>query len=103
MGTTIMASVKPSSFIMTSLVGNRGNYPTHTSSHTTTLARSNTTAFSYVGTAGDVSYFWFSAGLAPMLSSFSSIVFSVATFRRVAMTLVGLWAGLTWQRCRAKW
>ena len=40
---------------------------------------------SYVGTAGDMFDFSLAAGLEPMLSSFSRIVFSDATMRRVAM------------------
>jgi hypothetical protein len=80
MGTTIMARVKPSSFMMTDLgvaVSELGNKPWGETQSKGGAA--------YVGTAGAMSDLTLAAGLEPMLSSFSRRVFSWEMILRVAM------------------
>ena len=54
----------------------------------------------YVGTAGAMSDFTWAAGLEPMLSSFSRIVFSWEMILRVAMMgwMDGGWVGMSLER-----
>jgi hypothetical protein len=88
MGTTIMASVKARSFIITSLVQVSVEPLYKPFCFDRTRENIKEVRSTYVGTAGEMLDFSLAAGLEPMLSSFSKMDFSVETILRVAMSLI---------------